>query len=106
MKCNAFMRKEELQRFPGWYIECVKSPDRRELRLNREMREAFRTHFRDHFARCSDLQVQEFRNYLADLLRLGEAEAASCEGVVTECEVRNALKLIGQDWMVCPTKCT
>ena len=28
VKYNAFMRKEELRRFPRWYIECVKSPDR------------------------------------------------------------------------------
>ena len=52
-------------------------------------------HFRDRFARCLELQVQEFRNYLADFPRLGEAEAASCEGVVTECEVRSALKQVG-----------
>ena len=48
------------------------------------MRKAFCAHFRDRFARCPDLPVQEFRNYLA----------ASCEVVVTECEVRNALKQV------------
>ena len=89
------MRKEELRRFPGRYIECVKSPNGSELRSNREMCEAFRTHFHDSFARYPDLQVQEFRNYLADFPRLREAEAASCEGVVTECEVCNALKQVG-----------
>ena len=52
-------------------------------------------HFRDRFARCPELQVQEFRNYLADFPRLGEAEATSCERVVTECEVRSALKQVG-----------
>ena len=61
------------------------------------MGEAFRTHFRDRFARCPDLQVQEFRNYLANFPRLGEAEVASCEGVVTECEFRSALKQVGLD---------
>ena len=66
VRCNAFMREEELRRIPGRYIECVKSTDGRELRSNCEMREAFRTHFRDRFARCPDLQVQEFRNYLAE----------------------------------------
>ena len=65
------------------------------LRSNREIREAFRTHFRDHFARCPDLQAQEFRDYLANLPRLGEAEAASCEGAVTECEIRSAMKQVG-----------
>ena len=65
------------------------------LRSSRKIREAFQTHFHDRFARCPDLQVQEFRNYLADFPRLGEVEAASCEGVVTECEVRNALKQVG-----------
>ena len=89
------MRKEELRRFHCRYIECVNAPDGRVLRSNREIREAFRTHFQDRFAHCSGLQAQEFRNYLADFSRLGEAEAASCEGAVTECEVRSALKQIG-----------
>ena len=52
-------------------------------------------HFRDHFARCPDLPVLEFRSYLADFPRLREAEAVGCEGLVTECEVRDALKLVG-----------
>ena len=65
------------------------------LRSNREIREAFRTHFRDRFARCPDLQAQEFRNYLANFPRLWEAEAASYEGAVTECEVRSAMKQVG-----------
>ena len=65
------------------------------LRSSREIREAFRTHFCDRFVRCPDLQVQEFRKYLANFTHLGEAESASCEGVVTECEVRNALKQVG-----------
>ena len=89
------MRKEEFRRSPCRYIECVNAPDRRALRSSREIREAFRTHFRDRFARCPDLQAQEFRNYLADFPRLGEAEAASCEGAVTECEVRRVLKQVG-----------
>ena len=89
------MRKEELRRFPSRYIECVNGPDGHVLRSSREIREAFRTHFQDRFARCPDLQVQEFRNYLADFPRLSVAEAASCEGVVTECEVRSALNQVG-----------
>ena len=56
------------------------------------MRDAFRAHFRDRFTRCTDLPLREFRSYLADFPRLGAAEAASCKGVVTECEVRDALK--------------
>ena len=59
------------------------------------MRDAFRAHFRDRFARCPDLPIREFRSYLADFPCLGVAEAASCEGVVTECEVRDALKQVG-----------
>ena len=59
------------------------------------MRDAIRAHFRDLFACCPDLPFQEFRSYLADFPRLGAAEAASCEDVVTECEDRDALKLVG-----------
>ncbi len=59
------------------------------------MHDAFRAHFRDRFARCPDLPLQDFHSYLVDIPRLGEAEAASCEGVITECEVCYALKLVG-----------
>ena len=59
------------------------------------MRHAFRAHFRDRFAHCPDLPVQEFRSYLADFLRLQEAETASCEGLVIECEFRDASKQVG-----------
>ena len=94
MKTNATAREEEVRRFPDRYIGSVKAPDGRLLRSAREIRDAFRAHFRDRFARCTDLPLQEFRSYLADFPRLGVAEAASCEGVVTECEVRDALKQV------------
>ena len=95
MKTNATAREEEVRRFPDRYIDSVKTPDGRLLGSSREMRDAFRAHFRDRFARCTDLLLQEFRSYLADFPRLGVAEAASCEGVVTECEVRDALRQVG-----------
>ena len=91
MKTNATAREEEVRRFPDRYIDSVKILDGLVLRSSREMRDAFQAHFRDHFARCPDLPLQEFRRYLADFPRLG---AASCEGVVTECEVRDALKQV------------
>ena len=46
------------------------------------MCEAFSAHFRDRFARCPGLSVQEFCSDLANISRLREAEAASCEGLV------------------------
>ena len=95
VKSNATAREEEVRRFPDRYIASVKTADGRLLHSNREMRDAFRAHFRDRFARCLDLPIREFRSYLADFPRLGAAEAASCEGVVTECEVRDALKQVG-----------
>ena len=94
VKSNATARKEEVRRFPGRYIDSVKSSDGRVLWSNREMRDVIRAHFRDHFARCPDL-LQEFRSYLADFPRLGAVETASCKGVVTECEVCDALKQVG-----------
>ena len=94
MKSNATVRKE-VWRFPDRYIDSVKPPDGHVLRSNREIRGAFWAHFRDRFARCLDLPLQEFRSYLADFPRLGTAEAARCEGLITECEVRDALKLVG-----------
>ena len=95
MKCNSFARKEEVRKFPFRYIESVKSPDGHVLGSNREMHYAFWAHFHDRFARCPDLPVPEFRSYLVDFLRFRGAKAASCEGLVTECGVRDALKQIG-----------
>ena len=40
--------------------------------------------------------ISRFRSFEAEFLRLGTAEAASCEGVVTECEVRDALKQVAR----------
>ena len=95
MKSNATAREEEVRRFPDRYNASVKTPDGRLLRSTREIRDAIRVHFRDRFACCTDRPLREFRSYLADFPRLGAAEAASCEGVVTECEVRDALKQVG-----------
>ena len=64
------------------------SPDRHVLRLNCVM----------PFGRIFMIAlptVQEFRCYLANFPRLEAAEAASCEGVITECEVRDTLKQVG-----------
>ena len=107
VKSNATAREEEVQRFPDRYLDSVKSPDGHVLRANREIRDAFRAHFRDRFARCPDLPLQKFRSYLADFPRLitpsqlaasaAPAEAADCEGVITECEVHDALKQVGLD---------
>ena len=79
MKSNATAREEEVRRFPDRYIDSV-VPGWALLR--------------DRSARCPDLLLQEFHSYLADFPRLGTAEAASCEGVITECEVRDALKQV------------
>ena len=95
VKSNMTAREEEVRRFPDRYNDSVKTPDGRLLRSSREMRDAFRVHCRDCFTRCTDLPLREFRSYLADLPRLGVAEAASCEGVITECEVPDALKQVG-----------
>ena len=91
MKCNAFTREEDVRRFPLRYIESVKSWDGSVLRSNREMHDSFRNHFRDRFARCPDLTVQEFRSYSVDFPCLREAEATNCEGLVAGFEVRDAL---------------
>ena len=95
MKSNVIASEKEVRRFPDWYIDSVKSPDGHVLRASREMRDAFRAHFRDRLARCPDLPLQEFRSYLADFSRLEAAEAASCEDVITEYEVRDVLKQVG-----------
>ena len=84
-----------MRRFPDRYIDSVKYSDGRVLQSNREMRDAFQAHFRGRFARCPDLPLQEFRSYHADFPHLGAAEAASCKGVITECEVRDGLKQVG-----------
>ena len=80
VKCNSCVCEEKARRFPHRYIESVKSPDGHILWSNREIRETFRVHFHDRFARWSDLTLQESRSNLADFPRLQEAEAAACKG--------------------------
>ena len=84
-----------MRRFPDRYINSVKSQDVRLPRSSHEIRDAFRAHFRDRFACCTDLPFQEFRSYLADFPRLWAPEAAGYEGVITECEVRDVLEPCG-----------
>ena len=50
VKCNAFVREEEVRRFSHRYIEYFKYPNGHALRSNHEMRRAFRVHFRNFFA--------------------------------------------------------
>ena len=66
MKSNATACEKEVRRFPGRNIDSVKSLDGHVLRSNREVRDAFRAHFCDRFARCPDLPLREFRSYLVD----------------------------------------
>ena len=87
MKCNLLAHEEKERRFPFLHIESVKLPDGCVLGSNREMHDTFRAHFRDRFARCPDLTVLEFRCYLANFPRFHDDEAASCEGLVTECKL-------------------
>ena len=58
------------------------------------MCEAFWVHFWVCFARLPDLSIQEFLSYLADFSSLQEMGAAGCKGLVTECEVHDALKQV------------
>ena len=62
MKSNATAR-EEVRRFPDRYIASVKTADGQLLHSSREMRDAFRAHFRDRFARCPDLPIRENRSF-------------------------------------------
>ena len=83
---------QEVRRFLCQYIDSVKSPDGHALWSNCDIRDAFRAHFLDRFARCPDLPLQEFRSYLDDFPRLRGTEGARCEVVITECEVHDPLK--------------
>ena len=47
------------------------------------------------FARLPDIPIQDFLSYLADFPHFQEAQVAGCEGLVTECKVRDALKQVG-----------
>ena len=65
-RLKSSQRRCEMQR----HIESVKSPDGHVLGSNRQKRNSLREHFRDNFARCPDLPVQEFPGYLDDFGRL------------------------------------
>ena len=94
MEHDAKSSRENLWRFPRWHIEIVMSLDGHRLRSDREIRDTFQAYFCDHFTRLPDCQEEEFSSYLADFPRLQAAEAAICEGNVTECEVRDVLKQV------------
>ena len=67
------------------------------------MRDVFRAHFRDRFARCPDLRLQEFRSYLADFPRLGSRHLLNAKSVMRWSRSASTSCL---DYMVYPTKCT
>ena len=90
VKLDASLRREEFHE--NTYISQVKSSDGRSLESSREILEEFRSHFKARFARLPDLPVEQFNEYLADFPRL--TDAAKCEGMVTEEEVREALKQV------------
>ena len=95
MKSNATAREEEVRRFPDRYIASVKTPDGRLLRSGREIRDAFRAHFRDRFARCTDLPLRSFVAISPTSPALGRLKRLAARVWVTECEVRDALKQVG-----------
>ena len=106
MRWNEFILKEKLRRFHNRYIKFIKSPDGRVLRSNREMYKAFCAHFRDRFAHCPELPVQEFHNYLADFPRLVvRLWLRNAESVMRNALNRSA-STSRRDWMVYPTRCT
>ena len=78
--------------YEGSPIECVISLEENRNGSHREIQETFRLHFQNFFVRLPDLPVEEFSDYLADFLQLHVAKAASCMRIVTDCEVRDALK--------------
>ena len=59
VKCNTIGREKEVGRLPFRYIESVVSPDGCVLGSNREMRDAFRTHFCDRFTCHSNLPLKQ-----------------------------------------------
>ena len=91
---DAAMRQEEIRRFPERNIKEIKTSDGDTRRTTNEICDAFRAHLAARFARVEDLPVEDFHSYLADFPRLDTAEAASCEGVITESEVRAALRAV------------
>ena len=69
MKCNIPVHEEDVRRFPHWYINFIKPPDRCMLWSGCEIGKAFQVHFHDCLACLPDFVLQEFQSYLADFLR-------------------------------------
>ena len=86
-------RHEEHRWFCDRYMKSVKNLDGRMLRGTTEIVEGFRGQFEDLFT-ATELPEELWGDYLADFPRLGENEAASCEGIVTEAEVIRALRQV------------
>ena len=91
---DAEMRQEEIRRFPERNIKEIKTPDGDTRRTTNGICNAFREHLAARFTRIEALPVEDFQVYLADFPRLEAADAARLEGVITESEVRAALRTV------------
>ena len=94
---DAAMRQEEIRRFPERNIKEIKAPDGDTRRTTNGICDAFREHLAVRFARIEALPVEDYHAYLADFPRLTADESARCEGVITESEVRAALRTVANN---------
>ena len=115
MSCEATnmaqeLRAEELRHATDRHIASVTSPEGFRRTTNEAICGEFRQYFLKLFTREPGLSSAQFDAYLADFPRLSATEAAGCEGLIKEEEIRAALKSVGLDkspeLMVCPMKCT
>ncbi|CAE1178594.1 unnamed protein product [Acanthosepion pharaonis] len=93
----AELRAEENRNADKRHIACVTLPDKRTVTTSAGICEAFRLFFQDLFTREPGLSSAQFDAYLADFPCLEAAEAARCEGPITESEIWDALKQVGLD---------
>ena len=86
-------KEQEARLYNDRYIPSITTKDGRLLKGPREVCNGFREFFADLFS-AEDLTVSNFDSYLAGSPCLDEATAASCEGVVTEEEVKIAMSQV------------
>ena len=102
MSCEATnmaqeLRAEELRHATDRHIASVTSPEGLRRTTNEAICGEFRQYFLKLFTREPGLSSAQFDAYLADFPRLSATEAAGCEGLIKEEEIRVALKSVGLD---------
>lgn len=91
------LRAEKVRSASNRHIASVTWPDRRTGTTNTDICETFRDYFQDMFTREPSLNTAQFDDNLVEFSRYETREAGGCQCPISEPEIHELLKLVGQD---------